>query len=91
MKRIVNPSKDQWAVLAKRPIIKQEELTEIVKVLEEHPNLMIVSDDIYNQLSFNESGLSPHILNIKPEFFDRCISINGMSFTIKCVCACSSY
>tara|TARA_R110002049_G_scaffold308596_1_gene513068 strand:- start:1792 stop:3081 length:1290 start_codon:yes stop_codon:yes gene_type:complete len=34
MKRIVNPSKDQWAVLAKRPIIKQEELTETVgKVL----------------------------------------------------------
>mgnify|MGYP003683461595 CR=1 FL=1 len=55
------------------------ELEEINKVLEDNPDVMIISDDIYNQLSFNEKGLSPHLLNINPKLFDRCISINGMS------------
>jgi aspartate aminotransferase len=57
----------------------KKELTEICAVLDENPQLMIVSDDIYNQLSFNQEGLSPHILNINPTLFDRCISVNGMS------------
>ncbi|MCJ8276198.1 MAG: pyridoxal phosphate-dependent aminotransferase, partial [Bdellovibrionales bacterium] len=57
----------------------KSELEDIVKVLDENPQVMIVSDDIYKQLSFNGTGLSPHILHINPELFDRCISINGMS------------
>lgn len=57
----------------------KEELIELANVLEAHPNVVIISDDIYNQLSFTGKGLSPHILNINPSLFQRCISINGMS------------
>lgn len=56
-----------------------DELKSLAKVLDENPNVVILSDDIYNQLSFNPKGLSPHILNVAPHLFDRCISINGVS------------
>jgi len=57
----------------------REELKSLAKVLDANPNIAVISDDIYNQLSFNEQGLSPHILNVAPHLFDRCISINGVS------------
>ncbi len=57
----------------------KDELTEIAKVLNKYPKLVIISDDIYNQLSFTADSASPHLLNIAPELFDRCICINGMS------------
>ncbi len=56
-----------------------EELREISKVLKKHSNVAIISDDIYNQLSFGGDGLSPHLLNVAPELFERSICINGMS------------
>lgn len=56
-----------------------EELKAIAEVLKKNPQIVVISDDIYNQLSFNQEGLSPHILNVAPELFDRCICINGMS------------
>ncbi len=56
-----------------------EELVALAAVLKQHPNVVIISDDIYNQLSFNSESLSPHILNVEPSLFDRCLSINGMS------------
>jgi aspartate aminotransferase len=55
------------------------ELEAIAQVLKQNPQVVVISDDIYNQLSFGEGGLGPHILNVAPELFDRCISINGMS------------
>ncbi|MCB0377096.1 MAG: pyridoxal phosphate-dependent aminotransferase [Bdellovibrionales bacterium] len=55
------------------------ELDALAEVLKEYPNLWIVSDDIYNQLSFHPGGLSPHLLHKNPELKERCISINGMS------------
>lgn len=55
------------------------ELKEICSVIEENPQLVVVSDDIYNQLSFNETGLSPHVLHLSPGLKERVISVNGMS------------
>lgn len=57
----------------------KKELAELVAVLKENPQVLIISDDIYNQLSFTGEGLSPHILHVEPSLYDRCISINGMS------------
>lgn len=56
-----------------------EELKELVAVIQANPDLIVISDDIYNQLSFNETELSSHILNIDPSLFSRTIAINGMS------------
>ena len=57
----------------------EQELAALIEVLEKHPNLVIISDDIYNQLSFNEKALSPHLVQMNKSLFERCISINGMS------------
>ncbi len=57
----------------------REELQAIAEVLQKNQKVVVLCDDIYNQLSFNEKGLSPHLLNVAPDLFDRCISINGMS------------
>ncbi len=56
-----------------------EELKALAEVLKKNPQIAIISDDIYNQLSFTHKGLSPHILHVAPELKERCISINGMS------------
>jgi aspartate aminotransferase len=55
------------------------ELGELAKVLRKFPNVAVVSDDIYNQLSFSEKGISPHILQAAPDLRDRVICVNGVS------------
>jgi aspartate aminotransferase len=57
----------------------KEELASLAQVLKENKHVVILSDDIYNQLSFSQDSLSPHILNVEPSLFERCISINGVS------------
>ena len=57
----------------------REELSELGNVIKNHPRLIILSDDIYNQLSFGEKTLSPHILQGNPDLFERCVCINGVS------------
>lgn len=57
----------------------KDELKELIDVIKAHPQLIVVSDDIYNQLSFNKEELSPHILHLAPDLFERCLSVNGMS------------
>ncbi len=56
-----------------------DELKSLAEVLKQNPHIVIISDDIYNQLSFTHAGLSPHILHVAPELKSRCVSINGMS------------
>lgn len=55
------------------------ELRELAQVLKKHPQVVVVSDDIYNQLSFSETGISPHLLQVAPELKDRVVCINGVS------------
>ncbi len=57
----------------------REELLRLGTVIKNHPRLVILSDDIYNQLSFGKEALSPHLLHGTPELADRCLCINGMS------------
>lgn len=57
----------------------KEELGQIVEVLKDFPDVVVLSDDIYNQLSFSDQGLSPHVLQIDPGLKDRVVCINGMS------------
>ncbi len=59
----------------------KEMLAELADVLKKHPQVLIMSDDIYNRLVFCENGLAPHILHIAPELKDRVIIINGVSKT----------
>lgn len=56
-----------------------EELLNLGAVIKNHPGLTILSDDIYNQLSFGKEALSPHLLHGNPELAKRCLCISGVS------------
>jgi len=59
-------------------VYTREELKQLADVLKEHPHVAVISDDIYNRLSFDEK-VSPHILQVAPELRDRVIVLNGAS------------
>ena len=57
-------------------VYNREELTAIGKVLEKHPQVYIVSDEIYEHINF--SGTFCSIGSI-PSMFDRTITVNGVA------------
>ncbi len=59
----------------------REELSELAQVLKNNPQVVLISDDIYNRLIFSEAALSPHILHVAPELKERTILVNGVSKT----------
>lgn len=56
-----------------------DELQELAEVLRKHPQVAIISDDIYNRLVFDGSMVAPHILQVAPDLMDRTVLINGGS------------
>ncbi len=57
----------------------KEELKALANVFKAHPNVVIISDDIYNHLMFGTCKVAPHILDVAPELKDRVLIINGVS------------
>lgn len=57
-------------------VYSKEELTELVKVLEKHPSVYVVSDEIYEHINFTGSYCS--IASI-PGMLDRTITVNGVA------------
>lgn len=57
-------------------VYSREELTALAKVLEKHPNIYVVSDEIYEHINF--SGTFCSIASI-PEMFERTITVNGVA------------
>lgn len=56
-----------------------EELKALAEVLRKHPQVAIISDDIYNRLVFDGTKVAPHILQVAPDLRDRTVLINGGS------------
>ena len=54
-----------------------EELAALGKVLEKHPEILVVTDDIYEHIQWN--GKFVNILNASPELKERTVVINGVS------------
>ena len=59
-------------------VYTRDELKKLADVLREFPRVAVISDDIYNRLSFDEK-LSPHLLQVAPDLRDRVIVLNGAS------------
>lgn len=57
------------------------ELEAIATVLRQHPRIVVISDDIYNQLVFTGETVAPHILHVAPDLKDRVVIVNGVSKT----------
>ncbi|WP_020181372.1 pyridoxal phosphate-dependent aminotransferase [Methylopila sp. M107] len=60
-------------------VTPKEEIDKLVKGLEAHPDVAILSDEIYDQLVFD--GLTHQTLLAYPEIRDRLIVLNGWSKT----------
>ncbi len=59
-------------------VYSREELKALATVLRDYPKLAVISDDIYNRLSFEEK-VAPHLLNVAPDLRDRVVILNGAS------------
>jgi aspartate aminotransferase len=57
-------------------VYDREELTALAKVLEKHPNIFVVSDEIYEHINF--SGTFCSIASI-PGMLERTITVNGVA------------
>jgi aspartate aminotransferase len=56
----------------------RKELTELANVLLKHPQVMIVSDDIYEHILWSKEPFA-NILNVCPELYDRTMIVHGVS------------
>lgn len=54
-----------------------EELSEVADVLKKHPDIIILSDEIYEYIVFDQAHTS--IINVAPELKERTVLINGFS------------
>ena len=59
-------------------VYSSEELIALGEVLKEHPQVLLVTDDIYNRIVF-DGDLAPHILRFCPYLKDRTFVVNGGS------------
>lgn len=57
----------------------ESELKALANLLAKHPDVWILTDDIYNELVFDGSLVAPHILHVAPELKDRVLVVNGGS------------
>ncbi|MBP7003042.1 aspartate transaminase [Amaricoccus sp.] len=57
-----------------------DEYRALAKVLARHPDVMVMTDDIYEHIRF-ANGVAPHLLAAAPELRDRTLAINGVSKT----------
>jgi len=55
-----------------------EELLELGSVLEQHPNIIVATDDIYEHMLWEGTPFK-NILNVCPKLYDRGIILNGVS------------
>jgi aspartate aminotransferase len=56
----------------------REELAELGKVLRNHPQVLIASDDMYEHILWTERPFV-NILNVCPDLYERTIVLNGVS------------
>lgn len=59
-------------------VYSRDELASLAEVLRRHPNVWVLSDDIYEKLIYTGTPFN-NILNVAPELYDRTLVINGVS------------
>src|SRR3990167_526151 len=59
-------------------VYSDQELSELTEILLENPNIIVVSDDIYEHIIWSKESFK-NILNICPELANQAVIINGVS------------
>jgi aspartate aminotransferase len=57
-----------------------ERLAALAEVLMRHPQVLVLTDDIYEHIRF-DGRETPHLLNVEPRLRDRTVLVNGVSKT----------
>ncbi len=57
-----------------------DEYRALAKVLDRHPHVMVMTDDIYEHIRF-DGQRTPHLLQVAPQLRDRTLVVNGVSKT----------
>ena len=79
----LNTEKTKWLILnsPNNPtgvVYTRESLKKIIQVLNRHPNVWVLLDDIYEKLNFS-SKRSINLINIDTKFKRRSLLVNGFS------------
>ncbi len=69
-----SPSNPSGAVYSK------EQLSALAEVLRKHPQIVVLCDEIYTALTYQEGG-APSLLEVAPDLKDRALVIDGVSKT----------
>jgi aspartate aminotransferase len=59
-------------------LASKEELEALAEVLRQHPNVNIITDDIYELLIFSDTKFHT-LAEVAPDLYDRVLTVNGMS------------
>ena len=59
-------------------VYSRDELNALGDVLRKHPQVLAISDDIYEHVMLNDEPFL-NILNVCPDLYDRCVVLNGVS------------
>lgn len=59
----------------------KDELKQLADWLRQHPDILVLSDDIYDHLIFDGQKRAPHLLDVAPDLKSRIILINSASKT----------
>lgn len=57
-------------------VYSQEELAALAKVIKKHPDLVVISDEIYEHITFGDKITS---LASFPEIYDQVVTVNGLA------------
>jgi methionine aminotransferase len=62
-------------------ILTESDFIHLESILEKHPNVVLLSDEVYEYITFEQKHLSTHT---RPKLFDRCITVSsfGKSFHV---------
>ena len=60
-------------------VYSQDELKSLAEVIKKHPNLYVLSDDIYEYLLYKGSDKFSTIAQFDEDVFDRTVTMNGVS------------
>jgi len=59
-------------------VYSEKELIELSTVLLKHPNILIMSDDIYEKIIYGNAKFTT-LASLEPKLKDRCLTLNGVS------------
>ena len=76
-------SKTKWLMLnsPSNPtgeVYSEKELKDLASILLKHPNILIMSDDIYEKIIYKDAKFST-LASLEPKLKDRCLTMNGVS------------